>query len=110
MILAGAVASSALRRSREAALLKCLGVTRGGVLRLFVVEYALVGLVSGLIGSIGAVALAWAFLNHVAEVESAPALLAVPVATLATGILSVLAGSAASSRPLRTPPLATLRG
>lgn len=110
VILAGAVASSALRRSREAALLKCLGVTRGGVLRLFVVEYALVGLVSGVIGSIGAVALAWAFLNHVAEVESAPALLAVPMATLATGILSVLAGSAASSRPLSTPPLATLRG
>ncbi|MFT7462985.1 MAG: putative ABC transport system permease protein, partial [Pseudohongiellaceae bacterium] len=46
VVLAGAIASTSLRRSQEAALLKTLGVTRRGVAALFAVEYALCGLVA----------------------------------------------------------------
>lgn len=110
VILAGSVASSALRRGREAALLKSLGVTRGIIVRLFAVEYALIGLVAGSIGAVGAVALAWVFLTRVAGVNAAPHLAAVPVAGAATAALALVSGLLASTRPLATPPMATLRG
>jgi putative ABC transport system permease protein len=88
VILAGAVGTTALRRAREAALLKALGVSRGGVRRLFAVEFALTGLVAGAIGS-G---------------------LALPLAALTSAALSTLAGLVASQRALAAPPLESLRG
>ena len=52
-ILAGAVSAGSARRGREVALLKTLGMTRRGVAATFAVEYALIGLVAGVIGAIG---------------------------------------------------------
>lgn len=110
LILAGAIGATALRRSREAALLKTLGVTRAGVVRLFGVEYALSGLVAGAIGSAGALVLAWAFLEHTLELDSDVPLGAVPLAALAAAGLATVSGLAASVRALRARPLETLRG
>lgn len=110
VILAGSVATSALRRGREAALLKSLGVTRGGVARLFAVEFALVGLVAGLIGSLGAVILAQVFLTQVADVAAAVEWSAIGYSTLGTVVLAVAAGLLASRKPLSAPPADTLRG
>ena len=109
VILAGAVATGALRRAREAALLKTLGVTRTGVTRLFAVEYALSGLVAGAIGSAGALVLAWAFLEQLAELDAELPLATVPVAAVAAAALATLSGLAASLRALRARPLETLR-
>ncbi|MEM7310988.1 MAG: FtsX-like permease family protein [Planctomycetota bacterium] len=110
VILAGAVGTTALRRAREAALLKALGITRGGVTRLFAVEYALSGLVAGAIGSSGALVLAWAFLKHLAELEPELPLRTVPVAAVVSSVLATLSGLSASLRALRARPLETLRG
>ncbi len=111
VILAGAVATTALRRAREAALLKTLGVTRGGVTRLFAFEYALSGLLAGTLGTVGALALAWAFLVHLAELEAElPWWTALPTAAVATAVLATLSGLSASLRALRARPLDTLRG
>lgn len=110
VILAGAVATSAARRAREAALLKALGVTRGTVVRLFAVEYALGGLVAGTIGGLGASLLAWAFLRFLAQVDATFPLAAAPLAAVATGVLATLSGLAASARALRARPIETLRG
>jgi putative ABC transport system permease protein len=110
VILAGSVGSTALRRAREAALLKTLGVTRGGVTRLFAVEYALGGLVAGTIGSAGALLLAWAFLEHLAELDVELPWLAIPVGALATALLATLSGLSASLRALTARPLHSLRG
>ena len=110
VILAGAVGTTALRRAREAALLKALGVTRGGVRRLFAWEYALTGLVAGTLGAAGALALSWAFLEFLAELEPDLPLWALPVAALASATLAVLSGLAASAKALRARPLETLRG
>lgn len=108
-ILAGAIASSALRRNREAALLKTLGVTRAGVARLFAVEHALTGLVAGTLGAAGALLLAGAFLDQVLRLEPELSLAALPIAALGSAALSTLAGLAASLRALRVRPLETLR-
>ena len=109
VILAGAVATPALHRRREAALLKTLGVTRGGVTRLFAMEYALSGLIAGTIGAAGALVLAWAFLEQVLELETEIAYVGVPVAALAAALLATLSGLVASWKALRARPLETLR-
>ena len=110
VILGGVASSTALQRSREVALLKTLGLTRLGVMRLFFVEYALVGLVAGLIGSVAGFVLSALFLERV--VDTAPQLpwLALPLAALAVAILSAACGLAASTRALRSRPIESLRG
>ncbi len=109
VILAGAVASTGLRRAQEVALLKTLGVTRRGVIALFATEYALSGLMAGLIGGLGAYALSWAFLDEVAQITPSLPWLDLPVATAATAVLAVLSGIAASARALRVRPVESLR-
>jgi putative ABC transport system permease protein len=110
VILAGAIGTTALRRSREAALLKTLGVTRSGVTSLFAIEYALTGFVAGLLGAVGALVLSWSFLDYLLELDVDLPFSALPIATLATAVLAMLSGLSASLRALRTRPLETLRG
>ena len=109
VILGGAVGTTALRRGREAALLKTLGVTRAGVTRLFAFEYALCGAVAGTIGATGALVLAWGFLDRLLRLDPELSAWTVPLATLATALLAVVSGLLASLKPLRSRPLHTLR-
>jgi putative ABC transport system permease protein len=108
-ILAGAVSAAAVRRGRQVALYKTLGMTRAQVVAVFTVEYALVGLVAGVIGTFGGVVLAWLVTRFGFEIAWAwsPAVYVVAVAT--TVVLSVVAGLAASARALAVRPLAVLR-
>jgi len=108
-ILAGAIGATASRRGREVALLKTLGATRRGVVAIFAVEFALIGLVAGVIGTAGGAVLAWVVLTRGMEIGWTwrPGVLAVaPVATIA---LSVIAGIAASAGALRRRPIEVLR-
>jgi len=110
LILGGAVSATAARRGREVAVLKTLGMTRGDIVAVFSLEYALVGLVAGAIGSVGGAVLAWAVLARGMEIAWRW-----PWGTLAAGIvssalLSVLAGLAASRGALARRPVEVLRG
>jgi predicted lysophospholipase L1 biosynthesis ABC-type transport system permease subunit len=73
------------------------------------VEYALVGAVAGIIGSVGAGFLAWIVLTRGMEIswrlDPAPYV----VSVLGSISLSVLAGVAASMRALRRRPVEVLR-
>ncbi|MHC4958556.1 MAG: ABC transporter permease [Planctomycetota bacterium] len=108
-ILAGAVSATALRRGGEVALLKTLGITRGGVTALFFAEYGLCGAVAGAVGASGALLLAWAYLDRVAELDVSIPLLALPIATVACGLLTAVCGIAASARSLTVRPIEALR-
>ena len=108
-ILAGAVSASALRRGREVALLKALGMTRAQVAAAFAVEYALVGLVAGVLGATGGVAMAYLVTRFGFEMPWAWSPGLVLLTVLATVALSVAAGLAASARALAVRPLAVLR-
>lgn len=108
-ILAGAVAATSLKRGGEAALLKSLGLTRRGVAALFAIEYGLLGLVAGAFGGIGALLLSWAFLHFGLQLPGLPSVASVPLAAVGTALLAVLAGLAASAKPLRASPVDTLR-
>jgi putative ABC transport system permease protein len=108
-ILAGAVSASASRRGREVALLKTLGATRRGVVTIFAVEFALIGLVAGIVGTVGGAVLAWVVLTRGMEVTWTWRPLVLAVAPLLTVALSVLAGIAASAGALRRRPIEVLR-
>ncbi len=108
-ILAGAVSAGAIRRGRQVALFKTLGMTRAQVVAVFAVEYALVGLVSGVLGTVGAVVMAWSVIRFGFQIAWAWHPGALMVALAATVVLSVVAGLAASARALAVRPLAVLR-
>lgn len=109
-ILAGAISAATLRRRRETALLKTLGATRRGVGALFIAEYGLLGAVAGLLGSIGALVLAWGFLEGVAELDFGWPLWTVPAAALGAAALTATCGVLASLGALQAPPREALRG
>lgn len=108
-ILAGAVSAGSARRGREVALLKTLGMTRRGVAATFAVEYALIGLVAGAIGTAGGAALAWGVVTRGFQLPWAldPWILATALA--ASVLLTVAAGLAASVRALERRPIEVLR-
>ena len=69
LVLAGAVAAGHRRRVYDAVVLKVLGATRADVLKAFLVEYGLLGLITSAIsGAIGTLT-AWAVLVHVMDWE-----------------------------------------
>jgi len=108
-ILAGAVAAGGLRRKREVALQKTLGMTRRDVLLFLGVEYALVGLVAGLCGAGASYGLAHAFLRELLELEPELPWGWLPLFVLASGMLSALCGLASSARVIQARPALSLR-
>jgi len=109
-ILAGSVGASQSRRGREVALLKTLGQRRFEVRRMFAVEFALGGLVAGLLGALGGFGLAYAFLRGVLEFDVQLPWWWLGPLVLGVALLAVLAGLAASRRSLAAAPLESLRG
>ena len=93
----------------EVALYKTLGMTRSQVATVFAVEYALIGLVAGTIGTVGGVVLAWIVTRFGFEIAWAWAPVSYAFAIGAAVALSVIAGLAASVRALAVRPLAVLR-
>ncbi len=108
--IVGVATSTALQRGREVALLKTLGLTRFGVVRLFGLEFALVGLVSGLLGAIAAFVLSALFLERVVDTPAnLPWWSLLPIA-FAVALASSFCGLVASAKALRSRPIESLRG
>jgi putative ABC transport system permease protein len=108
-ILAGAISAGEVRRGHQVALYKTLGMTRAQVALVFAVEYALIGLVAGLLGTGGGVVLAFAVVRFGFEIAWTWLPAAYVAAATVTVVLSVVAGLAASTRALAVRPLAVLR-
>ncbi|HXO22377.1 MAG TPA: FtsX-like permease family protein [Thermoanaerobaculia bacterium] len=108
-ILAGAVSAGAGRRGLEVALLKTLGVTRRGVMATFAVEYALIGLVAGVIGAAGGAVLSWAVVTRGFTLRWEPQTLPLLAAVAGSILLTVIAGIGASFRALERRPIEVLR-
>jgi putative ABC transport system permease protein len=108
VILASAIAGTRYRRIREVVVLKTLGATRARIGTVFSVEFAVLGLVAGVVG-VG-------FANLIAH--SLLGRMSVPyrfhwnwalTALLATAAITVFTGWAASFRVLGQKPLEVLR-
>jgi putative ABC transport system permease protein len=109
VVLGGTVAATQARRAREVALLKTVGMTRGDVLTVFAVEYALTGAAGAAVGLSAGSGLAWVVVARVLEVPWAPRAAEPAVAAVTVVALAVAAGLAASARALSVRPAAVLR-
>jgi putative ABC transport system permease protein len=77
---------------------------------LLAVEYALVGLLAGLVGSVGAVGLSWVLVTRVMTLSWATDWWAVGFAVGGAAFLVSTVGVLANQRALRVPPAQVLRG
>ncbi len=69
LVLAGAIAAGHRRRTYDSVVLKVLGATRGTVVRAFLLEYGLLGVITALIASVIGSVTAWVVLTQVMNVE-----------------------------------------
>ena len=109
MILASSIASTRFRRTREAVVLKTLGATRGRIIRIFSVEFSVLGLLAGAVGAVFANLLTRGILVWVMEIQWHFQWRATIVTLLGTAILATATGWIASYRILGLRPLEVLR-
>ncbi|WP_169728469.1 ABC transporter permease [Niveispirillum irakense] len=69
LVLAGAIAAGHKRRVYDAVVLKVLGATRGTVLRAFLLEYGLLGLMTAAFAGVLGTLVAWGVLTRVMEFD-----------------------------------------
>jgi putative ABC transport system permease protein len=109
LILVGAVAMTKFQRVYEAAILRTLGAGSRTLTLMLAGEYTTLGLLAGVIGSAGALALSWAICRFVFEIDWRPATGLLVAGALITTVMVAVIGVIASGDVLRRKPLATLR-
>ena len=109
VVLLAAVQSSQSERIRESALLRALGASHAQIRRTVVVEFAILGAISGFLAALFATIVAWALSTFVLELPFRlnPWLWVFGVVAGTVGIS--LAGYLATRKVLSTPPLVALR-
>jgi putative ABC transport system permease protein len=108
MILASSIASTRFRRTREAVVLKTLGATRWRIVRIFSVEFSVLGLLAGTVGAVFANLLTRILLRQL-EAKWHFEWRAALIALLGTAVLAAATGWIASYRILGLRPLEVLR-
>ena len=113
--IASVLVVSVVQKQREIGILRAMGATRGQVLRVFLVQGAVVGAVGSAVGLLLAVALIWAFTTFVRGSDGLPLFnitlpldTAVQVALVAT-VCGVLAAIAPARRAARLDPAQAIR-
>jgi putative ABC transport system permease protein len=106
LVLAGAIAAGARARLYDATILKVLGATRWRIAIVYIVEYGVLGIATGLIALVAGTAVSWVVARTILEVPFLfdPAAVVVTVAggglaTLFFGLIGALA--ALSVKPAR---------
>ncbi len=109
LILVGAVAMTKFQRVYEAAVFKTLGASTRKIATMLLVEYGVLGLLAGVVGSAGAVALTWGVSRYALDIpwRLFPAEHLAGVALTAALVAAI--GVLSSLDVLRNKPLATLR-
>jgi putative ABC transport system permease protein len=109
LILVGAVAMTKFRRIYEAAIFKTLGATRRMIASVLLLEYGVLGALSGTIGSVGAIALTWGISRYALDIPWSPLPHVTLTGVAASAILVAVVGVVSSWEVLQRKPLATLR-
>jgi putative ABC transport system permease protein len=108
IILASSIAGTRYRRIREVVVLKTLGATRAHITAVFSIEFAVLGLVAGLVGVTFANVIARVLLTRLTVVYHLRWTSTLG-ALVGTAVLTVLTGWLASYRILGQKPLEVLR-
>jgi len=109
LILIGSVSMTKFQRIYEAAIFKTVGASTRLVATMLLLEYGMLGLLAGIIGSTGAIALSWWVSRHALNIRWSPMPALTLGGTVATAVLVAAIGLGASVDVLRRRPLATLR-
>jgi len=109
LILIGAVAMTKFQRVYEAAILRTLGAGTRLLTMTLALEYCALGLLAGVIGAAGALALSWGVTRHVLDMPWRPAPGVLAVGAVLTMLLVGTIGVLTSADVLRKKPLGTLR-
>ena len=109
VVLAGAVLVARTQRTEEGVLLRTLGGEKSLVRRVFIAEYAALGLLGAIVGLALALVAAWLLARFAFEVPFRPAALPLLAALVGVPVLTVLVGLAGSRGLLDRPPLDVLR-
>ena len=101
--IASVLVVSVVQKQREIGILRAMGATRGQVLRLFLVQGAVVGAVGSLLGLLLAVLLIWAFTNFVRGSDGLPLFnITLPLATaVRVALVATVCGVVAAIAPAR---------
>ena len=113
--IASVLVVSVVQKSREIGILRAMGATQGQVLRVFLLQGAIVGALGSALGVLLAVALIWAFTHFVRGSDGLPLfnislepVLALKVAATAT-LCGVLAAVAPARRAAKLDPAQAIR-
>ncbi len=113
--IASVLVVSVVQKQREIGILRAMGATQGQVLRIFLLQGAIVGALGSALGVLLAVALIWAFTHFVRGSDGLPLFnitlepaLALRVAAIATAC-GVLAAVAPARRAARLDPAQAIR-
>jgi putative ABC transport system permease protein len=109
LILIGAVAMTKFQRVYEAAVFKTLGANTRTIARMLLLEYGVLGLLAGTVGSLGAVALTWGVSRWALDIPWRVFVGEHVAGVIATAALVAAIGVLSSLDVLRHKPLATLR-
>jgi putative ABC transport system permease protein len=110
LVLFAALAATADERRFESALLRTLGAHRGQLVQAVLAEFAVVGLLAGIIAAVGAGAAGMWLARSVFRISAyVPPMPALAVSIIAGALLVALAGLAGTRKLTRTSPLLVLR-
>jgi putative ABC transport system permease protein len=110
LVLLGSVAMTRVHRLYEAAIFRTLGAKARLLVRMTIVEYGLLGLLAGGIGSLGSIAVTWAASRFGARAIPWHLHLWINVAgAAATAALVIVAGVLATAGVIRRKPTTVLR-
>jgi putative ABC transport system permease protein len=109
LVLTGAILTGRFQRIRESILLRTLGASRAQILRILVIEYLCLGVLSALTGMVLAVTASWVLAVWVFHVHFKFFALPLLAGLAVICTITILIGLLASRGILNHPPLAVLR-
>ncbi|MEX0927855.1 MAG: FtsX-like permease family protein [Balneolales bacterium] len=109
IVLTGAVMTSRFQRIKESVLLKTIGASRKQVLKIMVIEYLFLGVLSAATGLILSLIATWMLAFFIFEIAFVPDFTPVAVTLVVVTLLTVLTGLANSRGVYNRPGLNILR-
>ncbi len=109
VVLFGALQATHDERERELAILRTLGARNAQLRSALLAEFAVLGLVAGVLAGAGATGIGWALGHFVFKLPYVPSVLPLGVGALAGVLVVTVAGWVGTRHLLAQPPLVSLR-
>ena len=109
LVLVGSVATTKFQRLYDAAVFKTLGARTSTLALMYMFEYGVLGLLAGLVGSIGALVLTWLLTEQILDTTWVPVFSTNFLGVLLTAVLVLVVGVLSSVDVIFRKPLLTLR-